>query len=76
MQRIIKHDQVRVEEARAGAPSTQAGQACAERPAVELIRENGRVHAIRLRCDCGRVSVIELHYGQDGSAQEALETTT
>ena len=61
---IIKRTQVQVE-ARQVACST--GQKSAR-----LLEENGRVHAIELRCACGETTVFELDYTpdqNDGKAQ-------
>lgn len=64
---IIKRDRVRLAE---GQPAPGAGaDAGAGQPArgrhakeVELVRIDGEVRAIELRCRCGEVSVIELSY--------------
>ena len=53
MHPIIKSRNVRVEEGRAERPSGKR---------VELLADNGVVHAIRLSCPCGEHTVLELEY--------------
>ncbi|MBK8180324.1 MAG: hypothetical protein IPK67_15820 [Planctomycetes bacterium] len=77
MQSIIKHDRVSLEEA-AGVPSAlpartpgsagggKSGTRC--KKGVELLRENGVVHAIEVRCSCGETTLIELEYAPERGA--------
>lgn len=69
LQSIIKHDRVRVDdghEPAAALPNAQrptaerTGGRC--RKSVELLRVQGAVQAIQVRCSCGEVSVIEIEY--------------
>ena len=64
MRQIIKKEQVRVDEA--GTPARPSRSAAGPQgPAVELVRVDGRVQALEVRCACGEVTVIELAYGDE-----------
>lgn len=59
MEPIIKKERVRV--APEGSPAQRRrGHA----KVVNLLRLEGRVHAIEFVCSCGETSVIELEYGE------------
>lgn len=69
LQTIIKHDRVRVDDglepaaALPNATRTASERASARcRKSIELLRVQGAVQAIQVRCSCGEVSVIEIEY--------------
>ena len=61
-QSIIKHRRVRL----ATTPVTVRGE-----KSVELLEDDGVVHAIRLRCACGEETVLELDYAPASSSPAA-----
>ena len=75
---IIKGEKVRVDAVAslssvcAGEPhaSPSPGRAGAT---VELLRVDGRVHALQVRCRCGEVTVVEIEYESDPGGPEANE---
>jgi len=75
MASIIKSTSVRRAEpgeplsAPARSPATRPGGGSGRcRKEVELLREDGVVHAIQLRCSCGEVTVVELSYPEPPEA--------
>ena len=69
MRQIIKKDHVRVDEQ--GAPTPTGGRRAGASPtSVEVVRVDGRVQVLEVRCACGEVSVIELTYGDAASPEE------
>ena len=70
MQSVIKSERVRVETSsdepisalpvRGAPPAAKTSSRCQKQ--VQLLRENGTVHAIELRCSCGEVTVVEFEY--------------
>jgi len=72
MQPIIKRDRVRMTSAERPHERNRArvDGARASEKSVRLLEEQGQVRAIELTCDCGEVTVIELHY-PDPAAERA-----
>ncbi len=50
---VIKNRDVRIETASIPAHGSKQ---------VELLQEDGIVHAIQVRCTCGEITVLELEY--------------
>lgn len=65
---IIKHHQVRLEAQAPALPKRPSSRA--HEKSVELLRLQGRVHALQLTCSCGETTLVELDY-----APETKETS-
>jgi hypothetical protein len=66
LQQIIKHDCVRLDEPSEARPGANAPRSRARGAKhVELLRVQGRVHAIELVCSCGETTLIELDYAEE-----------
>lgn len=59
---IVKSHHVRVQTTPPGAGRAVAQVCGVDEPAVRLLREGGVVHAIEVRCACGRPTVVQLDY--------------
>lgn len=68
MHSIIKASTIVVDEGAERAPLD--GRECAQGPRVELVRIDGRVVALELRCPCGEVHVVEFDYAAETPARE------
>ena len=59
---IVKSHNVQVKTAPPGGALRPAPVRGAQEPSVRLLREGGVVHAIEVRCACGRPTVLQLDY--------------
>ncbi len=65
---IVKGHHVRVQTRPTGEARTPSQVCGVDGPAVRLLREGGVVHAIEVRCACGRPTVVQLDYEHTPSA--------
>jgi hypothetical protein len=70
IQQVIKHNCVRVDGDETATGSKGRSSRGSHAKQVELLRVQGHVRAIQLRCACGETTVVELGYADDkkGSA--------
>lgn len=75
MRKVIKKEQIRVDDARGALPSrgTPASSHDGTPSAVRILRYEGRVVAIECTCRCGERTTVELEYGEL-DAQSSHET--
>ncbi len=62
MRKVIKKEQVRVDDAQAPFPS-EGGGSDHGLPGVRVIRAEGRITAIECTCRCGERTALEFEYG-------------
>ena len=65
---IVKGQRVQMKATPPGKNRAPASVCGADEPAVQLLREDGVVHAIEVRCACGRPTVVQLDYEHTPSA--------
>ena len=63
MPSVIKKQLVQLDDVPAPAPRPRPEATSEEAPPVRLLRANGVVHALEVRCNCcGELTVVELEY--------------
>jgi hypothetical protein len=67
MPSIIKSSSVR--EAHPGTPSSRPRSSAACEKSVELLRQDGVVHALQITCSCGDTTVVELDYPEENPVE-------
>ena len=65
MRKVIKKEQVRVDDTRPALPMRDVPAAGGDvnQPAVRVLRHEGRVVAIECTCSCGERTTVEFEYG-------------